>query len=191
MLPSRYLISPEPHPDDRGFTTFLASLEAALDRGIRLVQLRAKSLPTDVYAQLAKQALACCERYDARLLLNASADLVARCGAHGQHLDGAALAMAVADAPAAAGLRSAATHSLAQIRRAEAVGVDFVTLSPVLATATHPDAVPLGWQRFAQLCGATRLPVYALGGMDEAVLDTAVAHGAHGIAAIRAFWQPH
>ena len=63
-------------------------------------------------------------------------------------------------------------------------------LGPLAATATHPEAEPLGWARFAALVRTAGLPVYALGGLGPADLDAAWAAGAQGVAAIRALWQP-
>jgi len=61
-------------------------------------------------------------------------------------------------------------------------------LSPVRPTASHPDATPLGWSRFAELVDPVPLPVYALGGLRLEDLDDAIHHGAQGIAAIRGLW---
>lgn len=85
-------------------------------------------------------------------------------------------------------LLSAACHDEAQLRQAERVGVDFVTLSPVLPTASHPGAPTIGWQRFGECVAATRVPVYALGGMTREHCAKARALGAQGIASITALW---
>jgi 8-oxo-dGTP diphosphatase len=61
-------------------------------------------------------------------------------------------------------------------------------LGPVAETPTHPDARPLGWQRFAELAAGSPMPVYALGGLSADDLGVAVAHGAHGVALRRAAW---
>jgi len=83
----------------------------------------------------------------------------------------------------------ASCHDAGELGLAAALGVDFATLSPVSATASHPDAAPLGWERFAQLVTAARLPVYALGGVGPDDLDLARTSGAQGVAGIRAFLQ--
>jgi len=61
-------------------------------------------------------------------------------------------------------------------------------LSPVAATASHPDAESLGWEGFAELVLPISLPVYALGGLGTQDLPRAFEHGAQGIAGIREFW---
>ncbi len=68
------------------------------------------------------------------------------------------------------------------------MGVDFVTLSPVQPTLTHPDAQPLGWQHATQLIAGFNKPVFLLGGVGPAELQQAWESGAQGVAGIRAFW---
>jgi len=184
QLPNFYLITPNPGDDIPGF---LQQLEKRLVDGIRLVQLRAKSLPEADYILLAKQCLQLCEKHRATLMLNAAPGVVETVGAHGVHLDSGWLA-SLSDRPIVKWL-SASCHSLEQLQQAEKLGADFVMLSPVAATASHPDTEPLGWQRFQALTELAHCPVYALGGMRPTDLPQAFAHGGQGVAAIRALWD--
>jgi 8-oxo-dGTP diphosphatase len=81
----------------------------------------------------------------------------------------------------------ASCHGAEELELAARLGADFATLSPVNVTASHPEAVPLGWDRFARLVADARLPVYALGGVGPEDLQRARAAGAQGVAGIRAF----
>ena len=81
----------------------------------------------------------------------------------------------------------ASCHDAGELELAARLGADFATLSPVLATPSHPGAAPLGWERFAQLVADARLPVYALGGVALDDVQRARAAGAQGVAGIRAF----
>jgi len=78
-------------------------------------------------------------------------------------------------------------HNSYEIERAEALGADFITLSPVLPTATHPEASPLGWEVFQRLVQQANIPVYALGGMMKEYQQAALRIGAQGVAGIRLF----
>ncbi|MDD3449174.1 MAG: Nudix family hydrolase [Gammaproteobacteria bacterium] len=186
-LPDRYLVTGEPAGDPR---RFLDRLEQALVGGVRLVQLRAKELPEAEYLRLAGQALERCRGFGARLLLNAPSGWVERVGADGVHLDGRRLARLERRPLGARYWVGASCHDARELARAEAIGCDFAVLSPVLPTASHPGAAALGWEGFAELADAARIPVYALGGVGPA--DIPRAHGlyAQGIAAIRALWEP-
>src|SRR5207247_2427427 len=49
-------------------------------------------------------------------------------------------------------------------------------------------ARPLGWQGFAERARPSPLPIYALGGLTPADVDSAIDHGAHGVALRRGAW---
>lgn len=66
---------------------------------------------------------------------------------------------------------------------------DLLLVSPVLPTASKPDAAPLGWDGLGRMARAAERPVLALGGLGSDSLAQAVAHGAHGVAAISAAWR--
>ena len=65
----------------------------------------------------------------------------------------------------ATSLVAASCHTHADVMHAAALDVDFAVLGPVRATPTHPDATPLGWDGFAAAIAGTRVPVFALGGL--------------------------
>ncbi len=186
QLPDRYLITPEPGLPAEDF---LARLQARVEKGIRLVQLRAKNLDEGEYRALAAEAIALCHRQGAQILLNADAGLVQALGADGLHLTSAQAKQARARPLPPGYLVAASCHTRAELRAAQEMGADFAMLSPVLPTASHPDATPLGWDAFSRYVDAAALPVYALGGMQPVHCATAIAHGAQGIAAIRALWD--
>lgn len=186
QLPGAYLITPD--LGDTPPADFLRQLASRLQAGIRLVQLRAKSLGESEYLQLAREAVTLCHRHGARLLLNADAAQVAAAGADGVHLSSGHLRDCKTRPLGGDGLVAASCHSADELAHAAAIGADFALLSPVAATASHPDAEPLGWVGFSELVERVPFPVYALGGMGPADRETAWAHGAQGIAAIRALW---
>ncbi len=186
QLPEHYLITPE--PDCTDFTEFMARLSIALLAGIELVQLRAKVLGAQAYVRLAAEALRICHMHDARLILNGPSFELNNKLADGMHLSSARL-MTCATRPLPSSKQlSAACHTLDELLHAQNIGVDFVTLSPVLATTSHPDAEPIGWARFAELTSHVKVPVYALGGMTRSHVPIAQSHGACGIAAISGLW---
>lgn len=184
-LPECYLVTDEPSD---GFTAFLDRLQAALARGVRLVQLRAHSLDETALAALYRQAHALTAASGVPLLVNSSPELAQRIGADGVHLSGAQLRRCQ-QRPLPGGCWVAAScHDADELALARRLGVDFAVLGPVAATMSHPGQVGIGWSEFASRCAATSLPIYALGGVGPGDLEMAWAHGAIGIAAIRALW---
>ena len=85
-------------------------------------------------------------------------------------------------------LIAASCHNAEELAMAADLGVDFVTLSPVCSTASHPDAIPLGWERARELIDSVNMPVYLLGGLGPQELAQAFEAGAQGVAGIRQFW---
>ena len=181
-LPEFYAFTPPVIQSEEGF---LLDLEKTLDAGIRLVQLRLPGYAS--IASLAQKAVALCERAGATLMVK-EPELARRLGC-GLHLRAADL-MRLEERPIAASRPLAAScHSEEEAIRAERIGADFITLSPVMPTASHPDAETLGWERFTTLVQRVNLPVYALGGLGETELETAWSNGAQGVAAIRGLWK--
>jgi 8-oxo-dGTP diphosphatase len=174
--------------EDIGETAFLARAERALAGGIRLVQLREKSWPPGRRRAFGAQLCALAARHGAQVLLNGDGDEARALGCAGVHWTSAALHAATARPRDL--LVGASCHTHADVVHASALDVDLVVVGPVQATPTHPHATPLGWDGFAETIAATRVPAYALGGLQPDDLGVAITHGAHGIALRRHAWPP-
>ncbi len=182
-LPSFYAIT---NAKKYGATEFMPRLKAALEKGVRLVQVREQDMPPEQLESFARHVVALAHEHDARVLVNGDEALAVRCGADGVHLPGERL-MRLKQRPATR-IWAASCHDAAELAQAAAMEADFAVLSPVLPTPTHPDAAGMGWEKFAALMKNYPLPVYALGGMKPALLDTAMQHGAHGISLLSGIW---
>lgn len=185
-LPDRYLITPEPDVDE---ARFFAGIEAALRRGVRLVQLRAKSVDEHRLRLLASGAVDVCRRHGARLMLNGRPELARVVGADGVHLSASQL-QTVQGRPDLENLYIAAScHNERELVLAGRLGVDFAVCSPVRPTASHPGAPAIGWLGFEAMCAQAPFPVYALGGLDTTDIEEARRRGGQGVAAIRGLWE--
>ena len=182
-LPDLYAIS---NVQELGVEEFLQRLEAALQNGLRLLQLREKHLSRDELRELARRVTALAHEHGARVLLNGDVALAQEVGADGVQLTAAQLA-GLHERPAVDWC-AASCHNEEELRRAEALGCDFALLSPVLPTLSHPGAPHLGWDNFAASAAGSSIPVYALGGLTRDDMQTAWRHGAHGISLLRQAW---
>ncbi len=187
QLPSAYLITPDPAA--HAMDSFLQKLEASLARGIGMVQLRAPSMSETEYAALAARALPLCRGSGALLLLNSEPGLVEALGADGIHLNSRRLEVCQSRPLPESFKVLASCHNPGQLSQAVAVGADAVVLSPVQATASHPEAVPIGWETFSAWADRCSVPVYALGGMRPSDISRARQCGGQGISAIRSLWD--
>lgn len=188
QLPDRYLITPHPG-ESNSWPRYLQELEYSLSSGLRLVQFRAKGLPNEEYLWLGKEISKLCSRYGAVLLLNGRMELVKQLDAQGVHLSSRQLAKLESRPLTEDYWVAASCHSYDELDKARRIGADFVVISPVKKTLSHPDALPIGWDEFSMLTEASCMPVYALGGMTQEDLPDAWDHGGQGIAAIRGLWD--
>ena len=182
-LPSVYAIT---CAADAADIPFIDRLRAALTQGVRLIQVREPELPASERDALARQIVELASSCGARVLLNGSAEDARSLGCAGVHWTARALAAATARPRDL--IVGASVHTHDELMRACELDVDFAVLGPVLATPTHPDARPLGFDGFAAAATGTRVPVFALGGLRPEDLEIALAHGAHGIAMRRYAW---
>lgn len=176
-LPLEYAIT---DAQTYGLEPMLARLNLRLQNGLRLIQVRDKQLAERT--ALIREVTALAREHGARVLVNGGPDL-----ADGLHLPSEQL-MAVKERPAA-GLVAASCHSRKELERAMALQIDFAVLGPVKATASHPGAPLLGWERFAEIARGASIPVYAIGGLQPQDMDVARGAGAHGLAMIRGSWS--
>lgn len=172
---------------ERGAADLLTRLEAALDKGLRLVHVREKELPAADFAAFSAAVIGACRARGAKAVVNAGCESAGTVDADGLHLPAMKM-MRLASRPDLA-LVGGSCHNAAELAHAATLDLDYVVLGPVRRTKSHPDTLPLGWQRFAELIAGYPLPVYALGGLTLADLHTAWECGAHGIAMQRAAWQ--
>ncbi len=182
-LPAVYAVS---QAAELGAPLFLERLEAALENGLRLIQLREKEMSADGLERLAVQVVRLARAHGARVLVSGDLGLARAAEADGVHLTAAQL-MALSERPEIEWC-AASAHNAEELAQAAALGLDFVVLSPVKPTLSHPGAAVLGWDGFAELAAGMPMPVYALGGMRADDLDQARRAGAHGIAMLRGAW---
>lgn len=181
-LPRTYAIT---HAAELGTEEYLHRLDHQLALGLKLIQVREKSMPPEVLHRFTRDVVARAHAHGARVLINGDAALARVTRADGVHLTASQLAVCATRPDFS--LVAASTHTRAEIERAGELELDFVVCGPVKATLTHPGQTPLGWPRFRELVDAPPLPVFALGGLTMAEMHEAIERGAHGIAGQRGF----
>lgn len=189
-LPSTYAITGAltNEPD------FIARVTNVLAAGVGILQLRIPNLSPVHHYELLNVVADLTSLYKVQLQLNTSVAtfnqiqmLLPQINA-GLHLNRHEAAELI-ERPAAHNiLLGVSCHNAQEIEHAQAIGADYLLLSPVNYTQSHPDLLPLGWAAFSELIELANVPVYALGGVGEEDLNLARANGAQGIASISAWW---
>jgi len=146
------------------------TIAIAVDCGARAIVLREKDLPAAQRARLAEQL---------RAVLEPVAGVLVLAGPHGDAVHLSAKDILPVPRPSFVG-RSC--HAISEVADARAEGCDYVTVSPVFATASKPGYGPaLGIDGLAML-STLAPPVYALGGVHPADVPACLAAGARGVA---------
>jgi 8-oxo-dGTP diphosphatase len=160
-----------------GIPFMLERLERRLEQGLRLVQIREPCLQER--DEFTRQVIGLAHRYGGKVMVKRPSP-----GADGIHFTSSQLMKL--QAKPASGMVAASCHTRAELDRAMRLGLDFAVLGPVREKAGA--ASSLGWTRFAEMARGTSIPVYAIGGLSLADLESAWRAGAHGVAMIRAAW---
>lgn len=162
---------------------------AMLDAGVRLLQLRAKGVPTERVVELARLLAGLCRAAGALFLVNDRSDIALLVGADGVHLGQEDLPPAAARRLLGPGkIIGLSTHNPEQVLQAAAAGeADYLGFGPIFATASkaNPDPV-VGVATLRQVRALVALPLVAIGGIDETNAAAVRGAGADAVAMIGA-----
>ncbi len=166
----------------------ISMVRAALAGGADVIQLRDKALSGhDLYA-LAKDMGSLVRSSRAMFIVNDRLDIALAAGADGVHLGQDDLPVAAARSLSPPSfIIGVSVGSVEEALAAERDGADYIALSPVFSTPTKDDAGPgHGLEVLSEIKAAVRLPVIAIGGVNEGNVMEVVAAGADGVAVISA-----
>lgn len=181
-----------PHPpilvitDRRRARRPLDELAAAIfAAGCRWLSLREKDLDARARTELLRRLVELGRAHGAVVTVHEDLAAAKAARAAGVHLPAGIEPAAARRALGGAALLGCSAHGEAEL--AAAAGADYATLSPIFASASKPGYGPaLGLDWLAAAVARTKLPVVALGGIDETNAGACVAAGARGVAVMGA-----
>jgi len=160
-------------------------VDAVIQAGCKIFQLREKSLGKRAYFELAREAR---RRSPAVLMIcNDHLDVALAVGADGVHLGTDDLPLSAARALAPELLLGASTHGLAEAREAQMLGADYVNIGPIFPTTTKEKLSRfLGPQAVSEIAPQISIPFTVMGGINLDNLDAILRAGARRIALVTA-----
>lgn len=161
---------------------------AAVAGGVTVVQLREKHVDTREFVELARALKGLLAPRGVPLLINDRVDVALAARADGVHVGQGDMhpddVRALLGTDALVGL---SVETMAQVREAETLDVDYLGVSPVFATPTKTDtAPPWGLDGLARLRAATGRTLVAIGGIGPANAEDVLRAGADGLAVVSA-----
>jgi len=196
-LPDRYLISPDQlseKADSQSIKQFLEEFSQSCQYH-KLIQLRIKSLENKQLNKMLEMLFEIAQKQQVQVLVNSSMCLEQfnKQLSSGMHLTSAHLYdkqfIKQYRTRFPQKILAASCHCQKDIEQANELELDFIVISPVKKTTSHPGQEPVGWMQFNKLTDIAKIPVFALGGMKRADIKEAQKHGAQGIAAISSLWN--
>ena len=165
----------------------LSPAREAIEGGARLVQLRDKHREKGLQLPLAEALARLCRERGVPFIVNDHVDLALAAGADCVHVGQKDLPVAAVRRLVPAGfIVGCSTNNVAEAKRAEADGADYVSVGRLYPTGSKEDTRPASTETIVQVRARVSLPVCAVGGINESNIDEVIAAGAEMAAVIAA-----
>lgn len=166
----------------------LEVIQAAVEGGVTMVQLREKKATTREFYQEGLKIKDYLISQHIPLIINDRIDIALALGADGVHLGQEDMPVDLARrilGPQM--LIGASVFTREEAKRAEALGADYLGLSPIFTTETKPElSQQIGTEGIPRLKQAVKIPVVGIGSMGQANTYEAVKAGLDGVAVVSA-----
>jgi len=160
-------------------------LQRLLNGGVKLLQLRVKAMTPVDFLTLAGHARAQTRAAGCRLIVNDRIDIALACDADGVHLGQEDLPLAAGKKLMADKIVGISTHDIEQARDAERNGADYIGFGPMFGTTTKDTGFTArGVDMLKQIRAAVRIPIVAIGGINEQNVQAVWQAGADSAAII-------
>lgn len=169
---------------------FLGRIEAALQAGVTLLQLREKEREGRDFFELACKVNRIAKQYAVPLLIDDRLDIAIAADAAGVHLGQRDLP--IREARKLAGphkIIGATAKTVEQALDAQAQGADYVGVGAIYPTTTKVKTILTSVDTLKDICRAIQIPAVAIGGLNSQNLDILRGAGMAGIAVVTAIMQ--
>ena len=167
---------------DRRQGKLLSHIARAVAGGVDMIQVREKDLSARDLLALVEQVRDLAAGTPTKVLVNGRLDIALAAGLDGVHLPGDGLpTVRVRPHVRTLGI---SCHSIQEAVQAEHDGVDYIIFGPVFET---PGKTAAGIEPLRQVVESIRIPVLAIGGINDFNTPQVLETGAAGIAGIRLF----
>jgi thiamine-phosphate pyrophosphorylase len=165
-------------------------LPAVLEAGVDLVQVREKDLEAGLLMPFLEIAKRHTEQFGALLIVNDRVDIAIAAGADGVHLGQDDLAPQHARRQMGEGpLIGLSTHAPSEVLAVSGQSADYIAVGPIYETPTKPGRPATGLGLIKVAAESSRLPFFAIGGIDLTTVPDVVEAGATRIVVLRALTE--
>ena len=163
------------------------SIEAAILGGVSIVQLREKSISTGDFYHLAKEVKEITDHYAIPLIINDRLDITLAINAAGVHLGQNDLPPEIARRLLKPDqVLGVSATDLEQALQAEEAGADYLGIGAIFPTETKKDATYVTLDDLAKIKEKVKIPVVAIGGINQKNIQLVKEQSVDGIAVVSA-----
>jgi thiamine-phosphate pyrophosphorylase len=163
-------------------------VEASVQGGVTMVQLREKDCTTREFYQLAVRLKDILRPYDVPLIINDRLDIALACDAEGLHIGQSDMPYSIARKLLGKDrIIGLSVESMEDAVEANNLDVDYIGISPVFGTPTKTNtATPFGLNGVREVMAISKHPSVAIGGINLTNTAEIMKAGANGIAVVSA-----
>ena len=168
-----------------GIDSLEAQVEAAIQGGASMVQIREKGIDFDEYVTRALALKEITSRYDIPLIINDDVNVAKAVAATGVHVGQSDMACLEARrylGPKA--LIGVSVSDVEQAIKAERDGADYLGVGAVFPTGTKADAKQISHDMLKRITQAVRIPVVAIGGIGHNNIEQLADTGLAGVSVV-------
>ncbi len=168
-----------------GSVSLEAAVEAVLQGGVTMIQLREKALEDEAFIREAKKIKAVTDKYRVPLLINDNIKVCMDVDAAGVHVGQSD--MEAGDVRALLGpdkILGVTAKTIDQAVAAWSAGADYIGSGAVFGTSTKADAKKMSLETLDEICHSVPIPVVAIGGIDAHNILKLKGHGMAGAAIV-------
>ena len=165
-----------------------SKVEQAILGGATIIQLREKDADRQSFSDDAEECLKVCRSYGVPMIINDDVSIAKEIGADGVHLGQDD--MSAADVRRSFnGIIGVSAHNEEESLKAYEDGADYIGCGAVFSTSTKSDTNSLGIEGLKRITKSSKLPVVAIGGIDENNIPLLEGTDISGVAVVSAIFS--
>lgn len=162
-------------------------VEAAIQGGVTLVQLREKAADSRQFLETALRVREVTDRYGIPLIINDRIDIALACNAAGVHLGQQDIPCKIArEILGPDKLIGVTAKTVEQAIQAERDGADYLGCGALFPSGAKPEAQPMTLSTLSEILASVHIPVTAIGGINAENVHLPVEAGTNGVAVVSA-----
>jgi len=170
---------------------FFERIEKIACSGVTAVILREKDLSEGEYSDLAEKFTEICEKHKIEAILHTYVDVAIELGVRSIHLPLPVFKDLSGEKKSFFEKTGVSCHSVEDAVTAEKLGASYITFGHVFVTDCKKGLLPRGLDALKNVCRAVKIPVYAIGGINERNADSVIKSGAYGVCVMSGFMKSY